>query len=95
MENNIDSNKAYSVLVNNLIAYNGIDPEKASMFDAIWSVEMILANSDPTESFSVTKRPTNVGWFDPWEKWLKKKEVTIKKNHEVTRSFLTGTGSKE
>jgi 15-cis-phytoene desaturase len=63
--------------------YLGFDYHHASLYDLLYTFEMIANNSDPKYNFSITKYPTNFAWFDPWVKILKQKGVKFYLDTEV------------
>lgn len=77
---NIDE-QTYKMVVRCLGPFLGFDNDKASIYDVNNAAE-ILFNTNynpfyPHGDAYVTNAPTNIAWFDPWVKYLRKMGVRI------------------
>lgn len=65
--------------------YLGFDYHNASLYDLIYSYEMMSNNSSSQFNFNITSLPTNHVWFEPWVKLLVSKGLVLKLNTEVIK----------
>lgn len=68
--------------------YLGFDYHHASVYDLLYSGEMMSTNSDKQYDFSITSLPTNYAWFEPWIRFLQSKGVSILMDTEITNLTL-------
>jgi hypothetical protein len=68
--------------------YLGFDYHHASVYDLLYSGEMMSTNSDTQYDFSITSLPTNYAWFEPWIRFLQSKGVSILMDTEITNLTL-------